>query len=73
VNDFHMGMSAELVAEKYGISREEMDQFAFESYRRTWKAIEEGKFREEIVPVEVVGRKGEIKVLTPTRFRCGNP
>jgi acetyl-CoA C-acetyltransferase len=63
VNDFHMGMSAELVAEKYGISREEMDRFAFESYQRAWKAIEGGKFKEEIVPVEVVGRKGEIKVF----------
>ncbi len=63
VNDFHMGMSAELVAEKYGISREDMDLFAFESYRRVWKAVDEGQFKEEIVPVEVVGRKGDIKVF----------
>jgi acetyl-CoA C-acetyltransferase len=63
VNDFHMGMSAELVAEKYGISREDMDRFSFDSYQKTWKAIEEGKFRDEIVPVEVKGRKGEVKVF----------
>ena len=43
VNDFHMGMSAELVAEKYGVSREDMDAFAFGSYQKAWKAIEDGK------------------------------
>ncbi len=59
VNDFHMGMSAELVAEKYGISREDMDEFAYNSYQKAWKAIEEGKFKQEIVPVTVPQRKGE--------------
>lgn len=59
VNDFHMGMSAELVAEKYGVSREDMDEFAFNSYKKAWKAIEEGKFKYEIVPVTVPQRKGE--------------
>lgn len=63
VNDFHMGMSAELVAEKYSISREDMDRFSFESYQKAWNAIEDGKFSEEIVPVEVMGRKGEVKVF----------
>ncbi len=63
VNDFHMGMSAELVADKYEISREDMDRFAMESYEKAWKAAEEGKSREEIVPVEVRGRKGEVKVF----------
>jgi acetyl-CoA C-acetyltransferase len=63
VNDFHMGMSAELVSDKYGISREDMDRFAFESYRKAWEAVEEGRFKEEIVPVEVAGRKGETKVF----------
>jgi acetyl-CoA C-acetyltransferase len=51
------------VAEKYGISREDMDRFSFESYQKTWEAIERGKFKEEIVPVEVKGRKGEVKVF----------
>lgn len=63
VNDFHMGMSAELVAEKYGVSREDMDRFSYDSYQKTWRSIEEGRFREEIVPVQVPGRKGEIRVF----------
>ncbi|RLB20926.1 MAG: acetyl-CoA C-acyltransferase, partial [Deltaproteobacteria bacterium] len=58
VNDFHMGMSAELVADKYGVTREDMDEFALRSYEKAWKAIEQGKFKEEIVPVMVPQRKG---------------
>jgi acetyl-CoA C-acetyltransferase len=58
VNDFHMGMSAELVAEKYGITRRDSDAFALESYRKSWAAVEAGRFDDEIVPVEVPGRKG---------------
>ena len=63
VNGFHMGMSAELVADKYGVTREDMDRFAIESYQKAWKAIEEGRFKAEIVPVEVVGKKGEVKLF----------
>ncbi len=59
VNDFHMGISAELTSEKYHISREDSDLFAMHSYEKTWKAWEAGKFREEIVPVEIPSRKGE--------------
>ena len=59
VNDFHMGISAELVSKKYGVSREDTDAFALNSYKKTWKAIEEGKFKDEIVPVEVPVRKGD--------------
>ena len=59
VNDFHMGMSAELVAEKYGVSREDMDSFALGSYEKSWKAIEAGKFKDEIVPVTIPQRKGD--------------
>jgi acetyl-CoA C-acetyltransferase len=59
VNDFHMGISAELVSEKYGVTREDTDAFALHSYEKSWKAIEEGKFKEEIVPVEVPVRKGD--------------
>lgn len=56
----HMGITAENVAAKYGISREEQDAFAAESQRRAAAAIEAGKFRAEIVPVEVPGpKKGE--------------
>jgi len=63
VNDFHMGMSAELVADKYGITREDMDEFALNSYQKAWRAIDEGKFKDEIVPVEVPQRKGDPKVF----------
>lgn len=63
VNDFHMGMSAELVAEKYGVMRQDMDDFALQSYQKAWKAVEEGKFKKEIVPVEVPVRKGDPKIF----------
>jgi len=63
VNDFHMGISAELVAEKYGVSREDSDSFAMNSYEKAWKAIDEGKFRDHIVPVEVPVRKGDPKIF----------
>ncbi len=62
-NDYHMGMTAELVASEYGISREEQDAYAAESQRRAVAAIEAGKFAPEILPVEVKGRKGEITVI----------
>jgi acetyl-CoA C-acetyltransferase len=63
VNDFHMGMSAELVADKYGVTREDMDAFAMNSYRKAWRAIEKGEFKKEIVPVMVPSRKGEPKAF----------
>ncbi|MFH1491550.1 MAG: acetyl-CoA C-acetyltransferase [Pseudomonadota bacterium] len=59
VNDFHMGMSAELVAEKYGVTREEMDSFALNSYRKGWQADEAEKFKQEVVPVAIPMRKGD--------------
>ncbi|HHI78361.1 MAG TPA: acetyl-CoA C-acetyltransferase [Planctomycetes bacterium] len=62
-NDYHMGMTAELVASEYGISREEQDAYAAESQRRAVAAIEAGKFAPEILPVEVKGRKGEVTVI----------
>lgn len=54
-----MGMTAENVAEKYGISREEQDQFAYLSQMKAKKALEEGRFRDEIVPVLIPGRGGK--------------
>ena len=54
-----MGMTAENVAEKYNISREDQDQFAYRSQMRAKKAIEEGRFKDEIVPVMVPGQKGK--------------
>ncbi len=59
VNDFHMGMSNELCSEKYKISREDQDRYAEESYRRTLEAIRSGRFKDEIVPVEIPRRKGD--------------
>ncbi len=59
VNDFHMGMSNELCSERYNISRKDQDQFADESYRRTLEAISAGRFKDEIVPVEIPQRKGD--------------
>jgi acetyl-CoA C-acetyltransferase len=58
--DMGMGITAENVAERYRISREDQDAFALESQRRAATAIEEGKFKEEIVPYEVKTRKGTI-------------
>jgi acetyl-CoA C-acetyltransferase len=57
-NDIHMGNTAENVADKYGITREDQDAFAAESQRRTGRAIEQGLFTTEIVPVEMTDRKG---------------
>jgi len=57
--DFHMGMTGELVAEKYGISRERQDAYACESHRRAVNAIKSCRFSEEIVPVPIPQKKGE--------------
>ena len=57
--DFHMGMTAELVAEKYKISRQRQDAYAVESHRRAVDAIKNCRFSQEIVPVPIPQRKGE--------------
>lgn len=62
-NNYHMGNAAELCAREHKISREEQDAYAIESYKRSAKAWEEGKFTEEIVPVEVPQRRGEPVVV----------
>ena len=56
-NDYHMGNTAELVADEYKIGREEMDEYAMNSNLKAAAAIEAGKFKDEIVPVEVPQRK----------------
>ena len=58
-NEYHMGNAAELCAKECNISREEQDAFAIESYERSARAWSEGKFNEEIVPVEVPQRRGD--------------
>jgi acetyl-CoA C-acetyltransferase len=56
-NDFHMGMTGEIIAEKFNVTREDADKLALRSHELAAKAISEGKFKEEIVPVEVPQRK----------------
>jgi len=63
VNDFHMGISNDLCSEKYGVSREDQDRYAAESYRRANEAIASGRFSEEILKVAIPQRKGEPKIF----------
>ena len=58
VNDYHMGFTAEIQSRKFNITREEQDQFAFESNLRALQAIRNGRFKEEIVPVPLPSKKG---------------
>jgi len=57
-----MGVTAENLAEKYEITREEQDQVAFESHAKATAAIQAGRFKDEIVPVELAGRRGKVTV-----------
>lgn len=59
-NDYHMGITAENVAEKFSIMREEQDDFSFKSQQKAIAAVDGDKFKEEIVPVEIVTRKETI-------------
>jgi acetyl-CoA C-acetyltransferase len=61
--NYHMGITGELVAEKYGITRQEQDQFAVDSHRKAVRAIKSCFFGEQIVPVEVPQRKGAAVVI----------
>jgi acetyl-CoA C-acetyltransferase len=58
IGDTHMGITAEKLAEKYSISREEQDELAVESHRRAQRAIEENRFDGQILPIELKTRKG---------------
>lgn len=58
-NDYHMGITAENLCDKYQITRQEQDQFSSDSQAKAVKAIEAGKFQEEIIPIEIPQRKGE--------------
>jgi acetyl-CoA C-acetyltransferase len=58
-NDYHMGITAENVAEKHGISREMQDKLAAMSQEKAVKAIEEGRFKDEIVPIMIAQKKGD--------------
>lgn len=62
-NDYHMGSAAELCATECNISREDQDAFAIESYKRSQSAQANGKFKNEILPVEIKDRKGEVSLI----------
>jgi len=62
-NDYHMGSAAELCATECHISREDQDAYAIESYKRAQKSQIEGKFRNEITPVELKDKKGDVTLL----------
>ncbi|MDR4946697.1 acetyl-CoA C-acetyltransferase [Neobacillus cucumis] len=67
-NDYHMGVTAENLAEKYEISRSEQDEFSAWSQQKAQAAIESNRFADEIVPVEVPGRKGQVNVFSQDEF-----
>src|SRR4029077_3336630 len=62
-NDFHMGITAELVAEKYGITRQEQDQFALESHQRAVRARKSCFIESQILPIEIPQKKGDPVVI----------
>lgn len=68
---FHNGMTAENVADKYNISREDQDKFALSSQEKMIKAQDEGKFKEEIIPVEVVNKKETVIIDTDEHPKRG--
>jgi acetyl-CoA C-acetyltransferase len=68
-NDYHMGMTAENVAERYGITREEQDEYAARSHQRAARAIDEGYFAEQVVPVEVQRKKKTIQFTEDEHVR----
>ena len=70
-NNYHMGITAENVAEQWNLTREMLDEFAACSQQKCEKAMAEGKFKDEIVPVEVKGKKGSVIVDTDEGPRPG--
>lgn len=61
--NYHMGNTGEVVAERYGVTREEQDQYALDSHRKAAAAIKAGKFKDEIIPVEIPQKKGQTTVF----------
>jgi len=72
ITNTHMGITAENIADKWSISREEQDKTAVESHRRAQRAIEENRFADQIVPIEIKSRKGIEQYTTDehVRFNC---
>ena len=67
-NNYHMGITAENIAERYGITREEQDAFAVDSQRKAAEAMAAGRFKDEIVPVSIPQRKGEPKIVDTDEY-----
>lgn len=67
-NNYHMGVTAENIAEKFGLTRQEQDELAAGSQQKAAKARAEGRFKDEIVPVEVKGRKGKVTVVDTDEY-----
>ena len=70
-HNIHMGVTAENIAAKWGITREEQDQLALESHHRAERATAAGYFKDQIVPVMLKSRKGEVAYATDEHFRPG--
>jgi len=68
-HSIHMGVTAENVAAQFGISRAQQDQLALESHRRAIRAIDEGRFKQQIVPIEIRGKKGTVSFDTDEHAR----
>lgn len=71
-NQYHMGITAENIAEKWGLTRQEQDEFALASQQKAEKAIKNGEFKDEIVPVTIKTRKGEVVFDTDEHPRFGS-
>lgn len=67
-NNYHMGITAENIVEKYGLTREEQDTLSYNSQIRAEKAIKEGRFKEEIVPVVIPQRKGDPVIVDTDEY-----
>ncbi|WP_177164469.1 acetyl-CoA C-acetyltransferase [uncultured Fusobacterium sp.] len=70
-NNYHMGITAENICDQWGLTREQLDEFAAASQQKAVKAQEEGKFDDEIVPVVIKGKKGDIVVSKDEGPRAG--
>lgn len=67
-NKYHMGITAENIVDQWGLTREELDEFSVRSQHRAEAAIKEGKFKDEIVPVEIPQRKGDPVIFDTDEF-----
>ena len=70
-HNIHMGVTAENIAAKWGISREDQDQLAVESHNRAERATQNGVFKDQIVPVTLKSKKGDVQYTTDEHFRAG--